>query len=85
VNVLPTHGRAGYKRVRHDPRLTNASGNRVTTVTGLGDQSFELSAPHTDVFYFTKNDALIVIGLTAPTAPTTGAALALAKIAVRRL
>jgi hypothetical protein len=85
VNVLPTRGRAGYHRVRHDPRLTNATGTRVATVAGLGDQAFELSGPHADVIYFTKDDALIVIGFTAPTSPTKGAALTLAKIAVGRL
>jgi hypothetical protein len=85
VNVLPTRGRAAYDRVRHDPRVTNATGSRIAPVTGLGDQAFELSGPHADVVYITKDDALIVIGFTAPTSPTKGAALTLAKIAAGRL
>jgi hypothetical protein len=85
VNVLPTQGRAGYARARHDRRLTSATGSRVAAITGLGDQAFELSGPHVDVIYLTKGDALIVIGLSGPTSPTQGAVLTLAKIAVGRL
>jgi hypothetical protein len=85
VNLLATRGRASYDQVRHDPRLANATGTRVATVTGLGDQAFELSGPHADVIYFTKDDALIVVGFTAPTSPTKGAALTLARLAASRL
>jgi hypothetical protein len=83
VNVLRTQARAAYIRSRHDAGL--ASANRVVGVSGLGDQAFELSRPHADVIYFTKGEALVVIGVTAPSAPTKGAALTLAKIAVNRL
>jgi hypothetical protein len=51
----------------------------------VGDQAFELSGPHADVVYFTRGDALVVIGFSAPAAPTKGAAVTLAKIAVGRL
>jgi hypothetical protein len=85
VNVLPARGEAAYARARHDPRLTSSTGSTVVKVSGVGDQAFELSGAHADVIYLTKGDALIVIGFTAPTSPTKGAALALAKIAASRL
>ena len=85
VNVLPAQGRASYDRARKNPHLVSGTGLSVADVTGLGEQAFELSGPHTDALYFTKGETLIVVGLTAPTKPHTGAALALAKIAAGRL
>ncbi len=85
VNVLPARGRAGYDGIRHNPKITGAPGTRVATVATVGDQAFELSGPHMDVIYFTKGEALIVIGFTTPTSPHRGVALSLAKIAAGRL
>ncbi len=85
VNVLDSQGRAAYDHARHDPRLASTGGLGVVNVAGVGDQAFELRGPHTDAIYFTKGDALIVIGFSAPTAPTKGAALVLAKVAASRL
>jgi hypothetical protein len=85
VNVLRIHGRAAFARAHTDPKLRAAPGSSVIPISGLGDQAFELSAPHTDALYFTRADSLIVVAFAAPTAPTKGAALALARIAAGRL
>ncbi len=85
VNVVPIRGRAGYARLRRDPHLASGTGRSVAHVPDLGDQAFELSGAHTDAIYFTKGDALVVIGVSGPSAPTKGAALALAKIAAGHL
>jgi hypothetical protein len=84
VNVVPVGGRAGYARFRQDPHVVK-TGLTVANVSGLGDESFEVSGPHTDAIYFTAGDVLVVIGLSAPTLPTRGAALALAKVAAGHL
>ncbi len=91
VNVVWSQGKADYAHARTDPKLTSATGAtvanvaNVANVAGLGDQAFELSAPHTDAVYFTNGDALIIVALTTQTPPPMGAALALAKIAADRL
>lgn len=85
VNVVPSQGTADYHHARTDPKLTRAAKTSLVNVSGLGDQAFELSAPHTDAVYFTKGDALIIVAYSTQSAPPTGAALALAKIAADRL
>lgn len=85
MNVVWSQGRADYNHFRIDPKLTSAPGTSIVNIKGLGDQGFELSAPHTDALYFTKGDALIVVAFSTQTAPPKGAALALAKIAAGRL
>jgi hypothetical protein len=85
VNVIRSRGKADFAHARTDPHLIQIPGSRVADVSGLGDRAFELSAPHTDALYFTKGDALIIVAFSTRTAPLTGAALALAKIAASRL
>jgi len=84
VRQLPDRGRA-----REPPAISRQAQLRLHaqlhTVEIVGVRALEHSDPHTDAIYFTKGDALCYVGISAPTSPTKGGALALAKIAASRL
>ncbi len=86
VNLNPRLGRATFARMSEDPKLHNAELHAVD-LSGVGDQALEIKGPGSAGIYFTKGDALVVISVDIPTAPSPPVvqALALAKIAAGRL
>jgi hypothetical protein len=79
VNLLPSLGKLSYDHILKDSKA------HFRQIAGIGDGALENSGPHSDTIYFTKGDALVLVGISTATSPTKGAALALAKIAASRV
>ena len=85
VNLTPTQGQESYDHMLKDPHVSD--GGTITEISGVGDQSFGVSGPHTSSIFFTKGDALVVVMVeTSATVESPDAqVLALAKIAAGRV